>query len=104
MNSGIYLITNLSNGKVYVGSSDQLKRRKYLHFYRLKRGNHANPHLQNAWNHYGEHVFTFQVIEYVLPVKEILEAREAWWVKYYFDSISPDKGYNLVMPDRTEMS
>ena len=35
--SGIYLIRNTKNHKVYIGSSANLKRRKGDHFYKLRK-------------------------------------------------------------------
>lgn len=63
MNSGIYRITNLVTKKIYIGSSKNLKHRFYIHKYRLRKGNHSNPHLQSAWNLYGEDSFLFEVLE-----------------------------------------
>jgi group I intron endonuclease len=50
MDSGVYMLKNLNNGKVYIGSSRSLPERKYRHFYRLKNNTHHNPYLQNAFN------------------------------------------------------
>lgn len=61
--SGIYKIVNRVNGKYYVGSSKDVIRRKYSHFSFLRYQKHKNPHLQNAWNKYGEHNFDFVIIE-----------------------------------------
>lgn len=54
MESGVYKISNKINGKVYIGSSCNLKRRKYSHFSKLRKGLHNNRYLQNSWNKYGE--------------------------------------------------
>lgn len=43
---GIYLITNLSNNKKYVGSTkDSFKNRWYMHLQKLRKGSHPNLHL-----------------------------------------------------------
>jgi len=60
--SGIYQIRNTSNGKVYIGSAVNLKRRKSQHFHCLRKGNHPNCYLQNAFNK-GQKL-KFFVIEY----------------------------------------
>lgn len=54
---GIYKITNLNDGKVYIGKSEDLKRRIKTHKLLLKRNKHFNYHLQNAYNKYGENFF-----------------------------------------------
>lgn len=92
MNSGIYCIKNLINGKVYIGSSCRIEHRHYSHFYLLKKKNHANHHLQKAFDKYGEPNFEFLIIESVEIPKLI--AREQYWIDYY-DATNADKGYNI---------
>ena len=53
-NTGIYAIENLLNGKIYVGSSMNLNRRKAQHLYALRNNCHHNSHLQSAFNKHGE--------------------------------------------------
>ena len=97
MKSGIYLITNVVNGKVYVGSSTNLKKRRNDHFSDLKRGRHGNPHLQSAYRKYGKDALSFQILEYCST--EDLVIREDWWIDL-LDAMNPDKGYNLLSADR----
>jgi group I intron endonuclease len=59
---GIYEIRNLANGKRYVGSSVNFRRRWYAHRWQLLRGMHANEHLQAAWNKHGEDQFDFRLL------------------------------------------
>jgi group I intron endonuclease len=63
MNIGIYTIKNKVNGKVYVGQSISLRKRKHDHFRALRTNTHYNTHLQSSWNKYGEDNFTFEVVE-----------------------------------------
>lgn len=63
-NAGIYQIRNISNGKRYVGSSVDLKRRQRDHFGKLRNNSHYNPILQNAFNKHGEESFVFEVLEF----------------------------------------
>jgi predicted GIY-YIG superfamily endonuclease len=51
--SGIYVIANTINGKVYVGSAVHLAARIRDHSMRLSRGIHPNGKLQRAWSKYG---------------------------------------------------
>ena len=90
--SGIYLITNLVNGKKYVGSSVVLKRRfkEYsnpLYITRnLKRG---NSKLLNALLKYGSLNFEFKILETIefLPSKTKSERRTLLLEReqYYMD-------------------
>lgn len=65
MNSGVYWIRNKVNNKRYAGSSGNIKQRWREHKNKLRRGCHDNPHLQSAWNIYGEENFEFAVIAYM---------------------------------------
>jgi len=62
MNCGIYLILNKVNGKVYVGSANNIRRRFYLHRWELGRGDHHSTTLQRSWNKYGENSFEFKTL------------------------------------------
>ena len=85
--SGIYEIRNIINNKKYVGSAASIKSRWEKHRRTLRNNDHANPHLQNAWNKYGEFSFTYSILE-VCP-KNILIERE----QYYIDLLCPE--YNI---------
>ena len=61
---GVYSITNIKNGKVYIGSSKKIKERWWQHKHELKLNQHSNGHLQRSYNKYGESAFKFQVLEY----------------------------------------
>lgn len=43
--SGIYQIRTLVNGKIYVGSSVNLRARRNRHFSNLRRNEHPNQHM-----------------------------------------------------------
>ncbi len=56
---GVYMIQNNVNNKFYVGSTSNFVKRFILHRHLLRRNKHHSPHLQAAWNKYGEDSFTF---------------------------------------------
>ena len=89
---GIYKIQNLTNNKVYVGSSKSLKRRQYQHFFQLKNNKHGNAYLQYSYNKYGKESFVFYILEEC--TEEELIDRESYWIEYY-NSANPISGYNL---------
>lgn len=91
MDSGIYIIKNKKNGKIYVGQSRRISNREYCHFRSLRKGNHHNKHLQRSYNTYGEKTFEFKVIEYCDIDK--LDEREKYWIAHY-GSMDVNKGYN----------
>ena len=82
MTCGIYEIKCLSNGKSYLGSSSNLKKRFSNHKSRLRSSEHGNIHLQNAWNKYGEKNFSFEILEYC--THEELISKEQEWLDFYY--------------------
>ena len=95
----IYKITNIANGKVYIGSSLNVKQRKSNHFKELLNNTHYCQHLQRAYNTYGRGSFLFDIIEvgeYNFTYSELL-LKEDVWVLFY-DSLNIEKGYNKVLP------
>jgi group I intron endonuclease len=75
---GIYKIENAANGKLYVGSTKCLRKRKNGHFSNLRRNVHHSMHLQNAFNKYGEDNLIFSILEYCEEID--LEEKEAGWI------------------------
>jgi group I intron endonuclease len=78
----IYQITNMANGKYYIGSANSFARREWQHRYDLKRGAHKNPRLQAAWNKYGEDMFVFEVLEDVPEGESQLKAEDVWLAQH----------------------
>lgn len=59
--SGVYVIKNTVNNKIYIGSAVNITKRFLRHKQDLTLGIHSNTYLQRAWNKYGESGFTFKV-------------------------------------------
>lgn len=97
--SGIYIIKNIINGLVYVGSSNKMRHRRNQHFSCLRAKKHCNNKLQNAFNKYGEENFFFCVLE--TCSENVLIEREQFWIDF-FDACQQNKGYNLeIKVDRS---
>lgn len=79
--SCIYKILNLVNGKFYIGSTKNFRKRRRNHLSRLRNNKHENIHLQRSWNKYGEHSFDVLIIEETTD----LLIRE----QYYLDNLKP---------------
>lgn len=87
--SGIYCIVNHETGKFYVGQTVNLEKRKSEHFWRLRKGTHANVHMQRAYN-INPKAFEFRVIEFCDIDK--LDEREIFFINQLK---AMGKGYNL---------
>lgn len=91
--SGIYVIRNLNNGKVYVGSTKNFYNRKATHFKLLRKNKHWNIKLQRSFNAHGENAFTFEIIERVPYEKEIIIERENFFIHSFN---AKNNGYNIA--------
>ncbi len=85
-NCGIYQIKNTRNGKIYVGSTKNLKTRETQHFYELNKKTHRNAKLQRAYLKESES-FVFEVL-LICSEENLLMYEQA-----YFDAWSPE--YNI---------
>lgn len=94
----IYKIRNLINGKIYVGSTQKIARkRKEEHFCELLGGYHFNKHLQSSFNKHGKSCFLFEIIENI-DLSQIIDEKDRY--KYllereifYIKSLNPQ--YNI---------
>lgn len=88
--SGVYQILNEGNGKIYIGSSTNLAKRKNEHFRLLRKNKHKNRYLQFSFNKNPD-VFKFKVIEYVSLCSLLI--REQFYLDKYFDN--QESCYNM---------
>ena len=103
-NCGIYQITNLVPNKetgickVYIGSSINLKNRKYKHFWDLRNNEHLNKYLQKSFNKYGEGNFKWEVIRYIEKYedKEKLKEELLKYEQYYIDEYIIDNEIDII--------
>lgn len=88
---GIYSITNVITGKMYIGQSRQLRGRWISHLHELQAGV-GSPKLQKDWHIFGAGAFRFEVVE-VVTDGAILSARE----QHYLDTLATvATGYNTL--------
>lgn len=90
--SGVYVIRNRENGKIYIGSSVNIKDRWIRHRYQLNKGTHHNRYLNSAWNKHGASAFEFEIIEHC--EFEVLKDREQFWIDT-LNVTDESIGYNL---------
>lgn len=92
---GIYIIRNTVNWNIYVGSAVSFRTRRNGHFGALRRGVHKNPHLQAAWNKYGEGAFEFKALHHVAD-----RSRLASMEQHYMDLMRPAYNCRVLVGDR----
>ncbi len=89
----VYLITNTVNGKVYVGQTVNLYKRRDRHRRSCLTECSDRRPLVAAFRKYGFHNFSFSILETPLVVD--LTEREQFWMNFY-RSYERDKGYNAA--------
>lgn len=89
MVKAIYKITNLINGKVYIGQSVRPKVRFQEHWNNAKNKRDNYP-IHNAMRKYGKENFQMEILEWT----EEYDQREKDWINFY-NSLFPN-GYNLI--------
>lgn len=79
--SGIYKISNIANGKFYIGSSNNIFYRLREHLSAFKRNKHCNPYFTKAFYKYGEEGFIAEILE-LCPREKLLEREQ-----HYLDTL-----------------
>ena len=91
---GIYKITNIINGKIYVGQSIDIIERWKQHNYKAFNSNEIayNSAIHCAFRKYGIENFVLEVLEECSA--EDLDQREIYWIEQ-LNSLTPN-GYNIL--------
>jgi group I intron endonuclease len=90
----VYLITNIINSKVYIGQTNNLRKRTNCH--RAAATKKQSHPLYNAMNYYGIDNFVFSIIEECAQDDDVyVNARETFWIMHY-RSIERKFGYNIA--------
>lgn len=93
--TGVYTITAVHSGQIYVGSSSRcFYTRAKQHLSALRSDKHSNNFLQNIFNKYGEEGLVFEIIE-EYP-KELCLGMEQYWMNL----IIPTLNLNKITPSR----
>lgn len=94
--TGIYIIRNKENGKVYIGQSINIFQRWRQHKYELRHNAHHSPHFQHAYNQ-NPKAFEYSIL-FECDAEELDEAEEKF-IKA-FKSCDPNYGYNIMIKPR----
>ncbi len=90
--SGIYQVCHAGSGKVYIGSSRNMRARLFKHVTDLNQGLHHSLLLQRAWVKHGPSAFAVTVIE-LCDVDQMLVREQAHLDLH--KSWDPSVGYNV---------
>jgi group I intron endonuclease len=90
---GVYKISNVSNDRVYIGSTFRFKTRWNLHRNDLLVNRHLNTFLQNDFNKCGTDSFVFEILEIVNGDKVPRLSREQHHLDIHYDK--QQQCYNL---------
>lgn len=90
----IYKITNLINGKIYIGQAKDVDSRWYGHLWEAKKRQNNNSRLNNALLKYGFDNFKVDIIDEALTFEELNE-KEIYWIAK-LDSQNENIGYNIA--------
>ena len=96
MRSGIYQITNQTNGKRYIGSAVNIRKRWTNHLFALRHQQHPNRHLQAAFDKYGETAFVFSTLEHIENALQLIPREQ-----YFLDMLKPE--YNISPTARSAL-
>jgi group I intron endonuclease len=94
--SGIYQITNKVNGRIYIGSAQQFKRRWAQHKNSLHQIKHYNKFLQADFNKCGMDAFVFEVIEVVDGDTKARREIEQTYIDKQIEQGNWEQCYNLI--------
>jgi len=91
----VYLLTNMINGKAYVGKAKDVHCRMYEHRSGKRKRNGKMQCVDYAIQKYGWDNFRLELLETNIPEGELLE-REGFYMKMH-DTVVPN-GYNILPP------
>lgn len=100
--SGIYIIRNIKDGKVYVGKTGCFYRRchQYIYDFKNRAIGHINDYLYNAMKKHGVENFEFLPVDFA-PIEELGDLELQWMTT--LNSVHRNYGYNLRLDTSTGM-
>ena len=101
----VFQIRNLTNDKVFIGSSANLDGIFNRHRFALNAGSHQNKPLQADWNALGTENFSFEVMEELEPRENLDNKRELEFLEdLWLEKEQPygEHGYNERKMTREE--
>lgn len=94
MKSGVYAIEHTASGRRYIGSASNFDARWRVHRCLLRKGKHHAPHLQSAWDKYGEPAFEFRPLLICSKENMLMYEQKCLDVFRPFDR---ERGFNVAL-------
>lgn len=98
----VYMLFNVINGKIYIGKTNNIIKRKSCHFRLAERGKHKTTRqyslIHSAISKYGKDNFEFKIIQSFNSEEESLSS-EKYWISYFQTNAAKYGsffGYNLT--------
>lgn len=93
----IYKITNIINGKIYIGQTTQTMSKRWKNHLR-DCGKERNNKFYNAIKKYGQENFNVELVEENIMSRDELNKKEKYWISYYD---CHKNGYNSTIGGET---
>ena len=97
---GIFQIKNLANGKIFIGRGLNVEGKINSAKFQLEQGSHPNSEMQNDFKQHGAKNFSFEVLDFLDPIKDDLDYDYAEDLvlleEMWLEKLDPygEKGYN----------
>lgn len=91
--AGVYAISG-PNGGLYIGGSENLRKREVFHWSLLRRGKHHATQLQEDYDTYGVEAITYRVLEYTTA--DLVGALEQRYLDNLFATHPRERIYNVT--------
>ena len=95
---GAFQVRNITNGRIFIGTSNNLEAIWNRHRFQLNMGSHRNAMLQKDWNALGEESFVFEILETLEHDEGITDYNKELEVleEMFLEELQPygDRGYN----------
>lgn len=89
---GIYMFTNLLDGKVYIGSATIIDGRRNEHYCLLRKNKHHCVYFQNAWNLHGPKNFKHEILEVVEDENQLIPREQFYLDQRFAQEFIASKG------------
>lgn len=103
----VYKLTNLENGRMYVGGTTHYFRRRRQHLHELRHNLHVSKLMQSDFNDIGEPYFFFTIIERT-DMEHLVEKEQYWLDKlhpeYNTSRFAEKPDERIVLSEKAQLS